>query len=151
VQYQQHAQGECRQASNATISIPVEHYFSRCGEGVTVDCTFPIYHQTNWGENIFVVGNITELGNWDPYKGVALNAIQYTGANPLWDGGNANIAAGASFEYKFIQWGINGTLTWECGPNRVYTIPSDQCVSDIVVSGPQNWRDGQTQSCDLDS
>ena len=34
---------------------------------------FRIHYESKWGENLVVTGNIKELGNWDPFKGLRLN------------------------------------------------------------------------------
>lgn len=31
---------------------------------------FSVVANTNWGQNLFVVGSIPQLGNWDPSKAV---------------------------------------------------------------------------------
>ena len=33
---------------------------------------FHIHYKTNFGENLFVTGNIPELGNWDLHKSLKL-------------------------------------------------------------------------------
>ncbi|EJF63956.1 glycoside hydrolase [Dichomitus squalens LYAD-421 SS1] len=62
---------------------------------------------TTFGENIFVVGSISQLGNWDPASAIALSSASY----PVWTA-SVSIPAGTSFEFKFIRKETDGsTLT----------------------------------------
>ncbi|KAI0330674.1 glycoside hydrolase [Cubamyces sp. BRFM 1775] len=74
---------------------------------------------TTFGENIFVVGSIDELGNWDPDSAVALSSASY----PTWTV-SINIPADTSFEYKFIRKETDGSIVWESDPNREDTTPA---------------------------
>ncbi|PIL31197.1 hypothetical protein GSI_05895 [Ganoderma sinense ZZ0214-1] len=74
---------------------------------------------TTFGENIFVVGSISQLGNWDPASAIALSAASY----PVWTV-SVTIPAGTSFEYKFIRKETDGSVVWESDPNRSDTAPS---------------------------
>ncbi|KAH9896766.1 glycoside hydrolase [Cubamyces lactineus] len=73
---------------------------------------------TTFGENIFVVGSIDELGNWDPDSAVALSSASY----PTWTV-SINIPADTTFEYKFIRKETDGSVVWESDPNREDTTP----------------------------
>ncbi|KAI0659088.1 glycoside hydrolase [Cubamyces menziesii] len=74
---------------------------------------------TTFGENIFVVGSLDELGNWDPNSAVALSAASY----PTWTV-SINIPADTTFEYKFIRKETDGSIVWESDPNREDTTPA---------------------------
>ncbi|HEX6901278.1 MAG TPA: carbohydrate-binding module family 20 domain-containing protein [Thermoanaerobaculia bacterium] len=72
------------------------------------------------GQDIYVVGNVPELGNWDTNKAVKLN---YVNSNS-WSGPTFFFASkGASIQYKYIL-KQGGTVTWEGGSNRTYTVPT---------------------------
>lgn len=88
------------------------------------------------GENVYVVGSITELSNWNPADGILLDASQYTPDNPLWTV-QVKMPADTIFEYKYIKKSADGTITWESDPNRSAT-SSSGCNS----SGTLNdvWR-----------
>jgi alpha-amylase len=78
-----------------------------------VAVTFAATASTVWGENVFVLGNRPELGNWNTSGGLALSAATY----PVWRG-TVNLPANTTIEYKHIK--KNGsTVTWESGGNRV--------------------------------
>jgi len=77
-----------------------------------------------------------------------MDADRYTEYSVMWEGGHVSIPAGTPFEYKFIQWGLNGNLTWECGVNRAYTLPGPQCDPVVVNQYGGYFRDGDYQACD---
>ncbi|KIY45802.1 glycoside hydrolase [Fistulina hepatica ATCC 64428] len=85
---------------------------------------------TTWGENIFLVGSITELGDWDPASSIALSSATY----PVWRI-NVTLDPSTYFEYKFIRREANGSIVWESDPNRVATTPVSGYL-DIIAE----WR-----------
>jgi glucoamylase len=88
------------------------------------------------GEDVFIVGSLTQLGSWSPGSAVPLSAAQYTSSNPVWFA-EINLPAETAFEYKYIKKVPGGGIVWESDPNRRYTTSSG-CGS----SGTQNdqWR-----------
>ncbi|WIM94203.1 carbohydrate-binding module family 20 domain-containing protein [Actinoplanes oblitus] len=82
----------------------------------TAQVTFKEYATTTWGTNVFLVGSIGALGNWDTAKAVALSSSGY----PTWSATLA-LPTGTSFEYKYIKKDAGGNVTWESGANRTYT------------------------------
>jgi glucoamylase len=91
---------------------------------------------TTWGENVFIVGSITELGNWAPANATALSATQYASSNNLWTV-TISLPAGMTFEYKYIRIETDGSVFWESGPNRSYTVASG-CAATVTES--DIWR-----------
>ncbi|KAK0847071.1 hypothetical protein LTS02_014629 [Friedmanniomyces endolithicus] len=145
---QVHASGECTTPTNSTgFTIPATttiqpNTTTTHSNSSTVTLNFAVQEKTVYGDNVFVAGNITELGNWNPYDALALSAIDYTDINTLWDDGNLTVAPGTAFEYKFIQWGVGGVLLWECDENRVYVTPSDGSSAALVGNNPDYFRCG---------
>lgn len=45
---------------------------------------FEVTASTYLGENIYLIGNIPALGNWDVHNAMPLDAAEYTAENPLW-------------------------------------------------------------------
>ncbi|KAK4210577.1 starch binding domain-protein [Rhypophila decipiens] len=107
-----------------------------CTPAATVDVAFNELASTTFGQNIKVVGSIPQLGSWNAANAVALSASQYTNSNPLWTA-TLNLAAGTTFQYKFIKVASNGAVTWESDPNRSYTVPTG-CAKTATVS--TSWR-----------
>ncbi|KAK1083513.1 hypothetical protein LTR33_003213 [Friedmanniomyces endolithicus] len=145
---QVHASGECTTPTNSTgFTIPATTTIqpntpTSHSNSSTVTLNFAVQEKTVYGDNVFVSGNISQLGNWNPYDALPLSAIDYTDINTLWDDGNLTIAPGTAFEYKFIQWAVGGVLLWECYENRVYVTPSDGSSAALVGNNPDYFRCG---------
>ncbi len=77
---------------------------------------FKLRYDSRWGEELFLTGNTSELGNWNPNKAVPM---KYEGPG-IWSvsvetHGRASLP---TTEYKyFIR--ENGQIRWEDGPNRI--------------------------------
>ncbi|WP_433360249.1 carbohydrate-binding module family 20 domain-containing protein [Streptosporangium sp. CA-115845] len=74
---------------------------------------------TSYGQNVFVVGDIAELGGWNPANAVALSSAGY----PVWKV-TANLPANTAVSYKYIKKNSDGSVTWESDPNRSFTTPA---------------------------
>ena len=84
-----------------------------------VQVTFNENANTVWGQNVFVVGSIPALGNWDPNSSVPLSAATY----PVWSA-TVSLPPSTGFQYKYIKKNSDGSVTWESNPNRAYTTAS---------------------------
>lgn len=84
-----------------------------------------VNYQTKFGENLYVVGSIPELGNWNPEKGLKLNyhdGYDWTSALRL-DGKPQLI------QYKYVVYNAElGYAKWEDGENRVLNMMSPDCL-----------------------
>jgi len=85
---------------------------------------------TTLGENIFVVGSVPQLGNWDPSNAIPLDPVHY----PVW-GATVYLPPNTVFQYKFIRKETNGNIVWESDPNREDTTPASG-----VQSIATTWR-----------
>jgi len=86
---------------------------------------------TRDGESIFVVGNVPQLGNWDPSNAIPLDPAY----RPVW-GATVYFPPNTPFQYKFIRKTSNtSVIEWESNPNREYKTPASG-VHPIVT----NWR-----------
>ncbi|MFI7056320.1 carbohydrate-binding module family 20 domain-containing protein [Streptosporangium canum] len=79
---------------------------------------------TYYGQNVFVVGDVEELGGWDPAKAVALSPSSY----PVWKA-TVSLPAGTAVSYKYVKKNPDGSVTWESDPNRSFTTPSGGAVT----------------------
>lgn len=59
---------------------------------------------------------------------------------PTWST-SLEIAAGTYFEWKYLLRELNGSETWECCENRVFTVPSGSC-STVPGNDPDTFRSG---------
>ncbi|UCM91725.1 carbohydrate-binding module family 20 domain-containing protein [Streptomyces marincola] len=100
-----------------------------CGGGgepvPATGASFQVDARTQWGESVWVVGSVPQLGAWDPARAVRLDAGSY----PLWRA-ELSLPAGTTFEYKYIRrWDNSATVTWESGANRTATVPREGRVN----------------------
>jgi hypothetical protein len=119
---------------SSTLTTTATQACSTPVESVTI--TFSEVVTTTYGQTIKLAGSIPELGNWDPNSAPVLSASQYTSASPLWSY-TLSLAAGTSFEYKFINVDPSGSVTWEEDPNRSYEVPRG-CSESVIVNS--NWQ-----------
>lgn len=57
--------------------------------------------ETNFGQDVYIVGNTPELGSWDPEKAVKLNRNDNHQPTADWSG-TIKLPLGEKLEYKFI-------------------------------------------------
>ncbi|EKM53320.1 glycoside hydrolase family 13 protein [Phanerochaete carnosa HHB-10118-sp] len=84
----------------------------------TITINFAETATTTFGENIFLVGSVPQLGSWSPDSALPLSSSGY----PTWTV-SASLPPNTAFEYKFIRKETNGTVVWESDPNRSATTP----------------------------
>ena len=90
---------------------------------------------TEYGQSVYIVGNVEELGNWDTDKAVGafFNNTESIATYPTWFY-DISVPAGTTIEYKYIKKDAAGNVIWESGANHVYTTVSNG--TGIVVD---NW------------
>ncbi len=78
---------------------------------------------TQWGDTLGVVGDIPELGLWNPQNAVRLSWQSWLSRWTLNFGwrGSVNIPAGTHFKYKYVVLRLGGSVVWESGENREHT------------------------------
>ncbi|KAL7795225.1 Six-hairpin glycosidase-like protein [Trichoderma ceciliae] len=102
-----------------------------CATPTSVAVTFHELATTQFGQNIKVAGSAQALGNWSTSAAFALDAVNYASNHPQWVG-TINLEAGDVIEYKYINVGQDGSVTWESDPNHTYTVPAVACVTQVV-------------------
>ena len=81
---------------------------------------------TVFGQNVYVVGSIPQLGSWSPASAVKLDPNSY----PTWDKVIGNLPASTYVEWKCIKIDDNGTvIQWQAGANNTLTTPASGQVS----------------------
>lgn len=95
---------------------------------------FHVNANTNYGENIYVVGNISELGSWD------VDHCTEAFLNPNYPEWYlpVSVPEGTTVEFKFIKKDANGNVTWESGANRTITSSSDD--SGVIDTPIYTWK-----------
>ncbi|KAI0598283.1 glycoside hydrolase family 13 protein [Biscogniauxia sp. FL1348] len=109
------------------------------GACASVSITFNELVTTAYGETIKVVGNVAELGNWNPSGGVTLSASSYTASNPLWKGTVALTSPGSTLSYKYVRVSSSGTVTWEADPNHSLALSAATCSSGAITVN-DSWQ-----------
>ncbi|BBF44647.1 cyclomaltodextrin glucanotransferase [Lachnospiraceae bacterium KM106-2] len=88
-----------------------------------IPVTFTIKNATTYyGQNVYIVGNTSELGNWAPASAVGPG----TCANyPEWKV-TAYLDPGQTIEFKAIkkESSSSSNVVWESGSNHTYTVPT---------------------------
>ncbi len=74
---------------------------------------------TRFGETLVLVGDLPELGAWDPAAGVALDPTDW----PRWRA-RVTLPAGVRFRWKLVTRGPDGDR-WEQGDDRLTQMPRD--------------------------
>jgi subtilisin family serine protease len=112
-------------SGTAGLAYSVDAAALREGAGVTfrapadrIAATFNVTADTRWGQQVLVVGNLPELGGWDPSRGVALDPAGY----PVWTA-SAGLPPNTAVEFKYVKRDPDGTVTWEPGANRSTITP----------------------------
>ncbi|KAJ1301930.1 hypothetical protein OPQ81_000769 [Rhizoctonia solani] len=81
-----------------------------------VPVTFNLVSESS---NAYVVGQLAELGVWDPAK-----AVQLQGSSPKWSV-TVELPISSTFEFKFIRKNGDGSVSWESDPNLRYSTPAN--------------------------
>jgi glucoamylase len=102
---------------------------------VTTSCqinvVFDVNATTYFGENIYVIGNTDDLGNWDINNALPMGAGGYTQDRPLWSI-SAYLTAGQTISYKYVrQENCDQAYIYETG-NRTLTVPA--CGGSVVLT-----------------
>jgi hypothetical protein len=88
---------------------------------------------TNFGDNIYLTGNVYELGNWSSSPVAAVGPMLAPNY-PTWFI-TTSVPACATVQFKFIKITAGGAVTWENGSNHTYTAPCTGTGSTTV-----NWQ-----------
>nr|AEL33336.1 cyclodextrin glucanotransferase precursor [Bacillus sp. 20RF] len=108
-------------SANDSNSNTYDRFEVLTGDQVTV--RFAVNNATtNLGTNLYIVGNVSELGNWDPDQAIGpmFNQVMYQYPTWYYD---ISVPAEENLEYKFIKKDGNGNVVWESGDNHTYTSP----------------------------
>jgi hypothetical protein len=124
------------QSATATVSSAVSTTTSACTAAASVAVTFNEVVTTTYGQTVKIAGSIAELGSWNTASAPSLSASAYTSSNPLWSY-TVTLAAGTTFQYKFINVQSSGAISWESDPNRSFTVPQS-CATAVTVNS--SWR-----------
>ena len=98
---------------------------------------FRLRYDSRWGEELFLTGNTSELGNWNTGKAVPMEYVE----PGIWSA-SVETRHGTSLpatEYKyFIR--ENGQIRWEDGPNRILSEGQDRVWDWFGLTERQTMR-----------
>jgi glucoamylase len=98
---------------------------------VTVSCTSTVLFEVNattyYGENIYLLGNSSDLGAWDVDNALPMLASNYTAERPLWYLATP-LEAGETVSYVYVRQENCGQPWIYESVNRTLTVPA--CVED---------------------
>lgn len=86
-----------------------------------VKVNFDVVARTNWGQDVYVVGNTPELGGWGA-DGPGLKLDTDAGTYPSWKAKDIELPLGTTLEYKVIKRSADGRVDWEPGKNAVLVV-----------------------------
>lgn len=90
----------------------------------TANVIFQVENATTYyGQNVYLIGNVSELGGWNTDAAVQMSCPSY----PAWTT-TVSLPQGANIEYKFIK-KDGSNVIWESISNRTYTVPSQSSAS----------------------
>lgn len=77
--------------------------------------------ETSYGQSVYIVGNVEELGSWDTSKAIGpfFNNTSSIATYPTWFY-DISVPSGKTIEYKYIKKDSAGNVTWESGDNHTY-------------------------------
>ncbi|KAL9045786.1 MAG: hypothetical protein Q9214_001230 [Letrouitia sp. 1 TL-2023] len=134
---------KCKASSTKGKYIPPTNVTRPCPIPTAglVAVTFNVRKVTVVGETVWVIGSIPQLGRWDLGQAKELSASRYVDDDPLWFGTVQDFTAEEKIEYKYIKTRMNGTVVWEKGGNRKWTIPG-ACQTHVLRD--DIWRRSET-------
>lgn len=94
---------------------------------------FHINYHTNWGESLYLVGNVPELGNGDPHKAVEMKLS----SPDSWELEVEIAATSAEFDYSFIVKAPDKAWRFEWGTPHHFSAGEGAPLYDIFAS----WQD----------
>jgi alpha-amylase len=117
-----------RNASAIHIDAKLGGGCSNCGNDVKVTFTCNQGY-TYFGQSVYVVGNLSELGGWDPANAVIMNPSSY----PTWSK-QITLPSNTDVEWKCLkrdETNPNSGVQWQAGSNNTFNSGS----SDSSASG----------------
>ena len=78
----------------------------------TVKLTFKVHFETNFGQNLYLIGNTDELGSWSDFT----NKMEWSHGH-IWHI-TVTFEAMEFIEYKYVVISEDRSQRWENGSNR---------------------------------
>lgn len=90
---------------------------------------------TSLGQNVYLVGSVYELGNWEPLAAIGpmYNNTDSIATYPTWFF-DVSVPANTTIQFKFVKIDGSGNVVWESGAN--HTVTTGSTNGEITV----NWQ-----------
>lgn len=86
-----------------------------------VKVNFDVLARTHWGQDVYLTGNVPELGGWGT-NGPGVKLDTDAASYPNWKKADFELPLGMRFEYKVVKRDGDGKLDWEPGENAVLIV-----------------------------
>src|SRR5262249_34924307 len=121
-----HADGAAQQAMQDWVTEMSNPAVPQCRVSFQIDGA----DFTQFGDDIWIVGDVPELGGWGPQQGGKLDGTAF----PAWRG-SGRMPQGENVQWKAVVITRSGAVGWENGANRTLTVPAQPSASVVGV-----WR-----------
>ncbi|KAJ4293534.1 hypothetical protein N0V90_008817 [Kalmusia sp. IMI 367209] len=109
--------------------------------------TFNVNATTFFGENVYLFGNSTDLGDWEVGDALGGSADDYTSSRPLWTF-TVELPADAELQYKYLRKEPSGEVLYE-DTDRTLVVPTcgDQVPGELTVEDSWSGPVGSPNKC----
>ncbi|OLN97576.1 Glucoamylase P [Colletotrichum chlorophyti] len=137
----------CASSSTPGVYVPA---VAAGAPNVTGSCTVPVSFFVNattyFGEDLFVLGNIADLGSWNVENAQPMNADRYTDQRPLWNA-EVELPGGQNVSYVYARrQNCNQGYIYE-ETNRTLTVPACGSTHTTVTDDAWVGRQGSSGNC----
>lgn len=116
----------------------LKRYQTRTGKSVfssTRSVKFHVRYKCEFGQEVYLVGNIEALGNWDVMRGVQL----VWSAGHVWEG-SVELPAGLHIQYKYVVRNKDGSVVrWQEGANVSLELPGGNAEA-LALDVEDSWN-----------
>ena len=113
-------------SATGTYAAPPFTSPTSCSPIGTQSVTFNVARTTVPGERLYIVGNTSAFGDWNPSNGIEMSANSYQSTYPRWYT-TVEIDVPTSLQYKYYQVEANGNGAYENGGNRELSVQMGTC------------------------
>ncbi|KAF2703031.1 carbohydrate-binding module family 20 protein [Pleomassaria siparia CBS 279.74] len=103
--------------------------------GCTVLVTFNVNATTYFGEDIYLSGSGSDLGNWNPSDALSGSAINYSADRPLWSF-TVELPANSTLGYRYLRKESDGSYLYETSNRTLAVAP---CASGDTATVEDAW------------
>lgn len=112
-------------ANISNVHIPAYGAVVLARSDASASINFTCYNgHTVMGQNVYVVGNIAELGSWNTNNAIKLDPTSY----PTWTGTVGSLPANTNVQWKCIKRDV-GSVQWQPGNNNSVNTPTSGSVN----------------------